>query len=55
MITGNITQRDSMIYYKTMNWTPTSSQLGYQVMCAMAIDRYEKKNQQLKHKYFRLI
>ena len=39
MIKGNLTQLNSSIYSKTLTWTPTLAQLGYQVMCAMAFDR----------------
>ncbi|CAF1041174.1 unnamed protein product [Adineta steineri] len=38
MVKSNIAQLNSTIYYKNLTWTPTSAQLGYQVMCAMAID-----------------
>ena len=42
MITSNITKQNSTIYSKTLTWTPTMSQIGYQIMCAMALDRYRK-------------
>lgn len=36
---SSITQVNSSISYKNLTWTPTISQLGYQVMCAMAVNR----------------
>ena len=39
MIKSDVTKLNSTIYYKNITWTPTSDQLGYQVMCAMAFDR----------------
>lgn len=30
---------NSSISYTNLTWTPTISQLGYQVMCAMAVNR----------------
>ncbi len=39
MIKSNIIELNSSVYYKNLTWTPTSAQLGYQVMCAMAYDR----------------
>jgi len=39
MIKSNIAELNSSVYYKNLTWTPTSAQLGYQVMCAMAYDR----------------
>lgn len=36
---SSITQLSSMLYYKTLSWTPTIAQLGYQVMCATALSR----------------
>jgi hypothetical protein len=46
MVKGNITKIDIANYYTTLSWTPTAAQLGYQVMCAMAFDRYERNNKQ---------
>ena len=40
MIKGNLVKVNSSLYYKNLTWTPTSAQLGYQVMCAMAFDRF---------------
>lgn len=37
---GNITKRNATTYHKVYTWIPTTAQLGYQVMCAMAYDRY---------------
>lgn len=39
MVQTTIIQMNSTIYYKNLTWTPTTSQVGYQVMCAMAFDR----------------
>lgn len=39
MVQSSVIRQDSVNYYKTLTWTPTSSQLGFQVMCAMAVDR----------------
>ncbi|CAF4000828.1 unnamed protein product [Rotaria sordida] len=35
---GNIVKLNTTTYYKTLSWTPTTSQLGFQVMCAMAFN-----------------
>ncbi len=40
MVSSTIAEINSTEYYKNLTWTPTSAQLGYQVMCAMAFDRY---------------
>jgi hypothetical protein len=40
MIKSSIAEINSTLYYKNLTWTPSSAQLGYQVMCAMAFDRY---------------
>lgn len=37
---GSLTMLNSLVYYKTVTWTPTMQQIGYQVMCAMALDRF---------------
>ena len=37
---GNLIQINSTTYYKSITWEPTASQIGYQVVCAMAFDRY---------------
>lgn len=39
IVQGNLVRQNWTTYYKTVTWTPTSSQVGYQVMCAMATDR----------------
>lgn len=39
MIKGSLTMINSTTYYKSLTWTPTTAQIGYQVMCAMALDR----------------
>ena len=40
MTKGSIVKLNIATYYKTLSWIPTTDQLGFQVMCAMAIDRY---------------
>lgn len=39
MVQGPLTKSSSLIYFKTITWTPEISQLGYQIMCIMALDR----------------
>ena len=39
MVQSDLIQINSTTYYKNLTWTPTVSQTGYQVMCAMAFDR----------------
>ena len=39
MIKSTMAQLNSTVYYKNITWTPTSSQSGFQVICAMAFDR----------------
>jgi hypothetical protein len=39
MIQSSVIQLNSSVYYKNLTWTPTIDQLGYQVMCAMALSR----------------
>jgi len=39
MLQSPIIELNSFVYYKTLTWTPTIDQLGYQVMCAMALSR----------------
>ncbi len=46
MVKGNITELDIATYEISLSWTPTAAQLGYQVMCAMALDRYVRNNKQ---------
>lgn len=40
MIQSAVIKFNSSLYYKNLTWTPTINQLGYQVMCAVALDRY---------------
>lgn len=40
VVQSNITKLNSTIYYKSFTWTPTTAQAGYQVICALAFDRY---------------
>ena len=37
---GPLTKLSSLLYYTNLTWTPTIDQLGYQAMCAMALDRF---------------
>jgi hypothetical protein len=39
MIQGNVIQLNSTTYHRTLSWTTTLAHLGFQVMCAKAIDR----------------
>ena len=41
---GNITKKNATTYSKSFSWKPTAAQVGYQVMCVMATDRYSKIN-----------
>ena len=36
---SNLIMSSSTTYYKDFTWTPTADEIGYQVMCAMAVDR----------------
>jgi hypothetical protein len=40
VIESAITVLNTTTYYKNLSWTPTAAQLGYQVICAIAFDRY---------------
>lgn len=44
MVQSSVIQQNSTTYYKTLSWTPTASQIGFQVMCAMAINRFVISN-----------
>ncbi|CAF1046129.1 unnamed protein product [Adineta steineri] len=46
MIKSDLGQLNSTVYYNNLTWTPTSDQLGYQVMCAMAIDSASSQSAQ---------
>ena len=39
MVQSAVIRQNATTYYETLSWTPTSDQVGFQVMCAMAIDR----------------
>ncbi|UJR07628.1 hypothetical protein I4U23_011917 [Adineta vaga] len=52
MIASNITKENSTIYYKTLTWTPTIAQLGYQLMCAMAFDSENAQSAQYCFKFY---
>ena len=52
MIKSNITSLNSTHYSKTLTWTPTTAQLGYQVMCAMAFDSEGAQSSQYCFKFY---
>ncbi|CAF3982868.1 unnamed protein product [Rotaria sp. Silwood1] len=52
MIKGDLIKLNTTTYYKTLSWTPTSSQLGYQVMCAMAFDSQNAQSAQYCFKFY---
>lgn len=41
MSAGNLTTvtGNSSLYYRTLNWTPTSDQMDFQELCAVAVTR----------------
>jgi len=39
VIKSNLTQNSTTIYSVTLTWTPTASQVGSQILCAVAFDR----------------
>ena len=39
MTTGPLTMINSSLYSRSLTWTPTASQTGLQIMCAIALDR----------------
>lgn len=39
VLKGNLIRWNSTTFSKEITWIPTASQLGYQVMCAMAFNR----------------
>lgn len=39
IVKSDLVMINSTTYYKNFTWTPTIAQIGYQVMCAMAINR----------------
>jgi hypothetical protein len=41
MVTGPLTTINSSLYSMSLTWTPTSSQIGLQILCAIAQDRLE--------------
>ena len=36
---SHLIKSSSKTYYKNFTWTPTATEIGYQVLCAMAVDR----------------
>jgi hypothetical protein len=40
VIQSSVIRENVTNYYKTLTWAPAASQVGFQVMCAMAINRY---------------
>ncbi|CAF1357152.1 unnamed protein product [Rotaria sordida] len=49
---GNIVKLNTTTYYKTLSWTPTTSQLGFQVMCAMAFNSQNAQSAQYCFKFY---
>jgi hypothetical protein len=41
MVTGSLMTTNSSLYSMSLTWTPTSSQIGLQMLCAIAQDRLE--------------
>jgi hypothetical protein len=39
VVKSNLTQNSSTLYSVTLTWTPTASQTGSQILCAVAFDR----------------
>lgn len=39
MSQSDVKQINSSLFYKNLTWTPTINQLGYQIMCATALNR----------------
>lgn len=37
---SNLTQNTSTLYSVSLTWTPTTDDIGSQILCAVAIDRY---------------
>ena len=52
MIKSNLTSLNSTHYSKTLTWTPTTAQLGYQVMCAMAFNSEDAQSSQYCFKFY---
>ncbi|CAF4493344.1 unnamed protein product [Rotaria sp. Silwood1] len=52
MTQGSLVKLSSLIYYKTITWTPTIDQLGYQVMCAMALNNQYAQSSQYCFTFF---
>ncbi|CAF0808852.1 unnamed protein product [Adineta steineri] len=46
VIKSNITQISSLLYSVTLTWTPTESQVGSQILCAVAIDSQNVQSNQ---------
>lgn len=42
IIKSNLTHNSSSFYSVSLSWTPTSSAIGTQILCAAAVDRYEE-------------
>lgn len=45
---GSMVKQNSTTCYKSFSWTPTAAQMGYQIMCAMAFDRYATRTYRLR-------
>ncbi|CAF0917524.1 unnamed protein product [Adineta ricciae] len=46
LIQGPLTALNSTIYYRALQWTPTIKQLGFQGMCAMALNSEKSQSPQ---------
>ncbi|CAF4963763.1 unnamed protein product [Rotaria sp. Silwood1] len=46
MVQTSVIMLNSSVYYKNLTWTPTISQVGYQVMCALALNSQSSQSSQ---------
>lgn len=51
-ITSDLGMFNSTTFYKNLTWIPTINQLGYQLVCTMAIDRFKNKSKLLIYSFF---
>ncbi|CAF1022594.1 unnamed protein product [Rotaria sordida] len=52
MTRGNVIQLNITTYYANLSWTPTDSQIGYQLLCAMAFDSQNAQSSQYCFKFY---
>lgn len=52
VLKDNTTMINDTTWYKEFTWTPTATQLGYQVVCAMAFDSQDSQSSQYCFKFF---